>query len=110
MESQIRNNIISIRNNFKYSQEYMADMLHTNQSNYSKIERGDSKLTVEMLDRISQIFEMRLIDVITYPDKYINSSQPVINNTTKILVELELDNKDVLAIGLKNKVIETLNK
>lgn len=110
MESQIRNNIEVLRKAAKLSQDDMADMLHTNQSNYSKIERGVSSLSLNMLIRIADIFNMSLIDVITYPEKYVSQNEPILNNKTTILVELELDNKDVLAMGIKNKVIEVLNK
>lgn len=116
MESQIRNNIISIRNNLKYSQEYMAHRLNTNQSNYSKIERGDIKMTLELLIKISVIFKLRIIDIITYPIEYINPIEsniaPAVEKIkTTLQVELSQEKKDqILKLVFGENVLDILNK
>lgn len=53
----------SIRN---FSQEYMADELGINTSSYGRIERGISDLTVGRLQAIAAIFNMSLVELITY--------------------------------------------
>ncbi len=41
-----------------YSQEYMALCLGMSQNNYSKLELGKNKLTVEQLERIASVLEI----------------------------------------------------
>lgn len=61
-----------IRELRNYSQEYVAEQLGIKQNSYSKIERNETKLTAEMLQKISTLFGVSPIDII--------SSQPAIVN------------------------------
>ena len=74
MKLTILENIISIRKSLGLSQEYMASQLGMEQSNYGKIERGLVNLTYFQLQNISEILKLRLIDIVTYPDKYEKSN------------------------------------
>jgi transcriptional regulator with XRE-family HTH domain len=58
--------IKAIRNLKSYSQEYMAICLGMSQKNYSKIERGETRLTVDCLEKIAEIFAMQVTEVLQY--------------------------------------------
>ena len=52
----VAQNIKTERNKRQYSQEYMAMKLDRSQNAYSKLELGRSKLTLEQLYKIAEIF------------------------------------------------------
>ena len=103
----IRENIVSIRNSKGFSQEYVAEKLGMKQSGYGLIERGKRSLDYEMLLQLALIFEFDVIDIITYPNKYVYSES---ENETKVLVEIRLDREEFLNSGIKQKVLNVLNK
>ena len=43
-----------------FSQEYVAEKLHVSQNLYSKIERGEKKVTLNELEKICKILEITL--------------------------------------------------
>jgi transcriptional regulator with XRE-family HTH domain len=47
-----------------YSHEYMAHELNISQAAYSKIEKNETKLTVERLYKIAEILETKIEDVL----------------------------------------------
>ena len=49
---------------------------------------------------------MRVVDIITYPDILTAST----NSPTKIMVELEISPDEFIRMGLKNKIIQILDK
>lgn len=55
-----------------FSQEYMANKLEVAQNTYSKIETGQTKLTAEMLKKISDLLGVSPVDIL--------SNQPAIIN------------------------------
>jgi transcriptional regulator with XRE-family HTH domain len=65
MEISKLNNIIkTIRLAKGYTNEYMAHKLDITASAYSKIEKGYTKLSVDMLNKISNILEIALVDLL----------------------------------------------
>jgi len=58
--------IKAIRSLKGYSQEYMGLCLGMSQKNYSKIERGETRLTVDCLEKIAGIFQMQVSEVLQY--------------------------------------------
>jgi transcriptional regulator with XRE-family HTH domain len=71
--SNIGENIKRYRDLRQYSQEYMASKLNITQSSYAKLEKQDTKLTV---DRLQQIAETLDVDV----SLLLNSATPTIFN------------------------------
>ena len=61
---KIINKIRDIRKDKGYSHEYMAHLLHISQVAYSKIEKNETKLTVERLFKIAEILETKIEDVL----------------------------------------------
>lgn len=47
-----------------YKQEYMAEELGISQSAYSKLERGETDITVSQLRKIATILGLTLIDLL----------------------------------------------
>lgn len=106
-------------------QDIMADALKVTQGAYSNLEAGKSKLTFEALEKISQVFQMPVIDIITYPKVYVDKDScpaAVVNesavntedqNEVKAVLQLELkkDKKEqVLKLIFGDANLEILNK
>ena len=51
-----------------YKQEYMAYEIGITQTGYSKIETGETKLTLERAFTIANIFGMSLVELIQWED------------------------------------------
>ena len=61
---KIINKIKEIRKDKGYSHEYMKHLLEISQVAYSKIEKNETKLTVERLYKIAEILETKIEDVL----------------------------------------------
>lgn len=106
MHSQILKNIVQIRNNKGFTQEYMANKMGIKQSSYSLIENGSRGLQVNVLYQIAIILDMDIIDLIKYPDKY--EKVGTHRGRTKIFVEVEVSNEEFAKYGLKNKILQVI--
>ena len=72
----IGNKIKNIRELKNFTQEYMAEKLDISQAAYSKMEKGDTKISPDKLNKIAEILEVNPDDVkgsnngiITYNEK-----------------------------------------
>ena len=65
------NKIKKIREFKNLTQEYIADQLGVSTRAYSKIESGETKLTIERLNQISEIFQIPAIEILGFNDKQI---------------------------------------
>lgn len=54
-----------------YTQEYMAQQLGMTQQNYSKLEKGEIGLSVERLEEVCKILDIRLEDLEKIDEKLI---------------------------------------
>ena len=61
---KIINKIREIRKDRGYSHEYMAHLLDISQVAYSKIEKNETKLTVERLFKIAEFLEAKIVDIL----------------------------------------------
>ena len=57
-------NIRTIRKNRGYSHENMATDMKISQAAYTKIERGETKLTLDRLQQIAEILEVTVSDLL----------------------------------------------
>lgn len=110
-------NIIRIRNNKGVTQASIAESIDVDYSTYSKTESGQIKLTLDRLANIASYFDMDIIDIITYPDKYINinqlSSEGKKQYEPKVILQIELkeDKKEqVMKLVFGENNLEILNK
>lgn len=98
-------NIIKIRNDKGFTQAAIAEGIDVDYSTYSKLESGITKLSIDRLEKIASCFKMEIIDIITYPQKYVPATPMEQQSTSraKVVVQLELDEqqqKDVLDLIL----------
>jgi transcriptional regulator with XRE-family HTH domain len=89
-------NIKKIRQEKGLTQLDIALALDFDQSNWNKIENGSQQLKVNHLEKIAQVLGVEVIDLFTYPKKYVDSS--TIENYERISVTFEIspDKRDVL--------------
>lgn len=65
---KIGSKIRKVRELKGYSQEYVAELLGLSQNNYSNIETGRTKLTLNRLDDISKILNIDPIDLLKFDE------------------------------------------
>lgn len=111
-EEKLIQNIIQIRNSKGFTKRSMAEALNINEASYGRIENGKIALSYRLLAKIASHFQMSVIDVIAYPDKYvktkITSEEPV---EAILQIKLKKDKKDqVLKLVFGENNIEILNK
>lgn len=58
-----RENIKLLRHSRKWSQEYIAEKLGMSANGYGALERGDSRITMEKLGEVAQLFEVQLSEL-----------------------------------------------
>jgi transcriptional regulator with XRE-family HTH domain len=114
--NKILDNIIKIRKKKGFSQEYLGSKLGMGQSGYGLIEQGERGLQYDILLQIAAAFEMDVIDVITYPQKYVNSSTILenalcVDEKVTLQIELKKEKKEqVLKLVFGENNLEILNK
>ena len=97
-------NLRAIRENKGISQEEVAKLIYKTQSSYARIERGVTKIDLETLDLFASAMQMSMVDVITYPEKFINVRDlPAYQESkTKAILQIELSEEK------KKEVIKSL--
>ncbi len=108
-------NIIKIRADRNLTQAAVADAINVDHTTYSKLESGQTKLSVERLEEIANVFNMRIIDVLTYPEVYVSAdSLPAEKNKKpRILLQIELDEdkkEDIMKMVFGEKNMNQFNK
>lgn len=81
--------IKKIRELRNFTQEYMADRLEMTQAGYSKIERGQTDLSMSKLDEIAKVLEVRVEDILLFDQqKFFNSFNNVegSNNGSVVII------------------------
>lgn len=68
---EIGTKIKKVRELKNYTQDYMAQRLNVSQSTYSRYEKEDGDLTISQLKEISDIFGMKVDDLINFDEKFI---------------------------------------
>lgn len=106
--SKILDNITTIRNSKGYTQDYIAGKLGMKQAGYALIEKGSRGLQIDMLEQIAIIFDMDIVDVIKYPLKYEKMGSQ--KKVTKVMIELEVSDDEFIKFGLKDKLLQILDK
>ena len=65
----VQDNIRLLRESNRWSQEEMAQRLNMSLNGYAKIERGETKLHLEKLTQIAQLFNIDVVELMTTQDK-----------------------------------------
>ncbi len=105
-------NIIKILRIKNLTQASLAAPLDVAEGNVSKLLHNKTKLTYDMLSHIASFLSMSVIDIITWPEKYVKVSTPDPEPLEAILqIKLKKDKKDqVLKLVFGENNIEILNK
>ncbi len=107
-------NIKEIREKAGYQQAEMAEKMNISQPTYARFEQQSTRIDLERLVDFANIVNMSLIDVIGFPDKYVNVTDIAkeINKTEpEVVVQIKVTKKkreDILKT-LFGENIEILN-
>lgn len=111
---EILKNIRAIREARGLSQDQLADIMKISQSQYARFERGATKTDLETLNEFAKAVEMTMVDIITFPRKYIDSDQLIIPEQTVeaiLQIKLKSDKKDqILKLVFGENNLEILSK
>ena len=81
----IGNKIKNIRELKNLTQEYLAEKLYISQAAYSKMEKGDNKISQNKLNKIAEILEVNPDDITDFDNKKVlNSYNPIKGNNSNI--------------------------
>lgn len=111
-----------LRENNNWSQEKIAEELHISTSAYAKMERGETKLKIERLEEIAELFDIDIIELMQDDNQnfnllisgnngyghYINHYHGTNNNSVETL-QLMLQYKDEI-INQKDKELLALHE
>lgn len=114
----IAKNFANLRKEYHLTQEQMAEKLQMSKNGYAKLERGESKLNVEHLQQIANVFNIDIVDLlkqgkdlnVLFGDNNGNYANKCYGNQYEIeKLELIIAHKDEL-LAQKDKEIELLRK
>lgn len=89
-------NIKSMRIDKRINQEEIADALGFDVANYSRIENGKQDLKVKQLEIIANVLHCTVIDLFTYPKKYVDKDGVPQSERISVTFEVSPDKRDVL--------------
>lgn len=95
----ISNSIIKIRTEKHLKQSDIADRLGIERSNYARLEKRGSKLTIEQLEQIAKAMDVTLLDIL-YPE-HTMKKDPELSVLEK--QNKDLENKNKIAIRYLNE-------
>lgn len=123
--SQIGQKIKKLRELRNYTQEYMAKKLDLSLNGYGKIEREETELTLNRLNEIAKILEVKVFDLLGFDENKIffnqnshdNSTganivlqQQEITNNERNQYESRIDSLETQITSLHNLLEKALNK
>jgi len=101
----ILENIRILRESKGYSQDYMAELIGITQSVYARFERGATKTDLKTVCAIAKALKMTLIDVITYPEQYVNIkdiSKEMESSEHEVILQIKITGEQ------KNQILKTV--
>lgn len=105
-------NIREIRLQKSISQSAIADELGVDVAVISNIEKGKRELRVSEFEKIAKVLRMSVIDILTYPKIFVESTSNTLEPVEAILqIRLQKDKKDqVLKLVFGENNLEILNR
>lgn len=88
---EIADKIRNIIDDKKLSQAVVAQYAGTSPSQFSRMLNGKLALSLQHIANIATELHMEFIDILTYPDKYVNSNIKSNDSTEKVSVTFEVD-------------------
>lgn len=108
--NNILENIDTIRRNRGYSQEYLAMQIGMKQAGFSLIMSGERELKYNTLLQIAKVLQISVVDLITFPDRYVPSSKNAMLNEVVLQIKLTGEKKDrVLGLVFGDHIGEILD-
>lgn len=92
---QVVQNIIALRKKMGFKQAIIANAIGCDVSNWSKVETGAQSLQIEDLEKIANCLHVRVIDLFTYPDRYVRESQST-DKKVSVTFEVSPEERDYL--------------
>ena len=87
---EVHEKIRFLRESKDWSQEEMAEKLNMSLSGYSKIERGDTKISIPKLKKIAGIFETELMELMFLGEKNVYFTRNENSNNVHVIGSAEL--------------------
>lgn len=105
-------NIKSIRERKNLTQEFVANALGISQNNYSNIESGSVKLTIDRLVEISRILDSSIEELMSNENQTYNFHNSNIEKFYGYIETLQEDNKELIqtTIRVLSDQVEYLQK
>jgi transcriptional regulator with XRE-family HTH domain len=91
---QLGKKIKKIRELKNFTQEHVASEIGITQGAYSKIENGDTDLTINKLEQIATVLEMLPEDILTFNDKQIIFNVSHNQNATGVLIKNQISKNE----------------
>lgn len=112
LEKRIALNIQKILNEKGLSQAELSRRTDLDTASISKLFSGNRRLNINDLSQISTALDMSVIDIITFPDKYVRAGTGEPEPLEAILqIRLKKDKKDqVMKLIFGEHCLEILNK
>lgn len=114
---KLRENICEKRKEKNITQAVMAEKLGLSETGYAKIERGETRLDIDRIQKIANILEISIADLIPFGDDSIvacnNSDFSNSTNFSFILGSAELEHAVVSLkhqLAAKDDIIDTLKQ
>ena len=95
-EEQILKNILEIRNKQRLTQNHLGKLLGVDGATYSRYENGYIALSYSKLAEIAKALNMSVIDVVTYPQVYVNKEVMNIPERISVTFEISSDKREHL--------------
>ena len=108
-------NIRTLRESKGYSQDDMAELMCITQSAYARFERGATKTDLKTVSLAAKVLEVTLVDVITYPEKYVNIKDVSKESSTfepEVILQVKIKGdkrKEILKTAFENCDLDILN-
>lgn len=116
-ESELLKNITQVRERKGFTKRKMAELLNINEASYGRMEAGEVAITYSRLAEIASIFQMPIIDLITYPDVYrkveVDGETARADEPVEAVLQIKLrreKREQVLKLVFGDNDIEILNK
>ena len=109
----IYKNIREIRLQKGINQQALADALNLDVAVISNIEKGKRDLRVKELEIISNVLGLTVVDLLTYPQQYVNIIDIPRSDDSEVSIQIKLkkDKRDkVMRLIFGDNDIEILNK
>lgn len=97
---QVGQKIKKVREIRNYTQEYVATKLGITQESYSKIEANKTQVSTQRLEKIADILDINMLDLLAFDDKFvfnnINNSYEHSQENAKIIFVNQSENEKEL--------------